>query len=812
MKLFQASLCRKNVSAVFAFVLFGIAWSLGVTAHAQPDYAPAHWVPPSCNKWYTSGYGRVFIVIHDMEGYYYSSISYLNRCDKNTNGSYNVSASVHYLVNGLQNGSDSQGHSENHPSDPVAGDITQSVREQYYAWHAVCLNQYGFGTEHEGFASTPAWYSEAMYVASAGLQRHLATTYNMKMDRHHIIGHGEWQNPNWVLWMSNNYPAIDVTCNSHTDPGIYWDWGHFMSLITGTNYGVYWDRNGATAGSGTIPSGTWDVTSANWSTNSGGTIAPGPWAGQVAIFSAGNDATNAYTITVDTVQKVNHLFVENGTVTFTGGQLNFTGLGSYYTNFVASGAKAVFNVGFGGGGSPDKWGPGLAVYKGASTCGGYFSLNQGALGLGNNAALNANSLHVGDTSGANFVTIQAADATARTLPNNLLFYATSSSFGAGGNLTFTAGVNLGANTTAAKNMSVSNSVTTFSCIVSNTAGLTKTGPGTLVLGGTDANTYGSTSANGNTTVSAGILRLAKPAGVAAITNGTIILSTGGTLELAASEQIGPGVPITLMGGTFRTAGFSEQAGTLKLSTTSVLDLGAGASVVQFAASSGVTWSAGMFLNISNWTGSITGGGAERVLFGGSASGLSASQVNQVRFVNPAGFPAGSYAAVMLSSGEIVPQTVRPAVFSQPASQTVLAGANVNLSAGATGLPAPAYQWLMNGSNLPAKTSATLQLTNVTVQQAGSYSVMITNVAGSTNSQTATLAVYQSAVPTLGSASLAGGAFQFGVTGVPGFKYSVWASTNLMDWNPLETNLSPFIFADTNLSGFPSRYYRALYLP
>ena len=196
-------------------------------ALAQPDYPPAHWVPPvGCNKWYTSGNGHHFCVIHDMEGYYESSISYLNNCS--------VSASVYYLVNGLQNGSDNLGHHENNPNDAPAGDITQSVREQYYAWHVRCWNTWMFGTEHEGFVSTPAWYSEAMYQASAGLQRHLCDTYGIPKDRNHIIGHNEWQNAAWRTWMTNNFPAINPTCNTHTDPGQYWNWSHFMSLIIDT--------------------------------------------------------------------------------------------------------------------------------------------------------------------------------------------------------------------------------------------------------------------------------------------------------------------------------------------------------------------------------------------------------------------------------------------------------------------------------------------------------------------------------------------------------------------------------------------------
>src|ERR1043166_2089952 len=206
---------------------------LPAVAHAQPDYAPAHWNPPACVKYYTSGNGHKFCVIHDMEGYYQSSISYLNRCDLDTNGNYNVSASVYYLVNGLKNGNDEDAHVVNIPEDADVGDITQSVRESNYAWHARCWNTWMFGTEHEGFVTSPAWYTEGMYVASALLQRHLCDKYSIPKDRNHIVGHNEWQNSVWTNWMAANFPSIDTTCNNHTDPGQYWNWSHFITLITG---------------------------------------------------------------------------------------------------------------------------------------------------------------------------------------------------------------------------------------------------------------------------------------------------------------------------------------------------------------------------------------------------------------------------------------------------------------------------------------------------------------------------------------------------------------------------------------------------
>ena len=144
-------------------------------------------------------------------------------------------ASVYYCVNSLHNGSDNQGHAENNPNDAPIGEITQMVREQYWAWHVSCWNLYMFGTEHEGFVDSPVWYSETMYEVSAALQNHLCTTYNIPIDRNHIIGHNEWQNPAWTSWMATNWPQIDTTCNDHTDPGQYWNWSHFMQLIVAGN-------------------------------------------------------------------------------------------------------------------------------------------------------------------------------------------------------------------------------------------------------------------------------------------------------------------------------------------------------------------------------------------------------------------------------------------------------------------------------------------------------------------------------------------------------------------------------------------------
>ncbi len=206
----------------------------GGVAQASTDYGPAIYRPMSgCSKWYTSGNGHHMAVCHDMEGYYASGISYLNRCD--------VSVSIHYMVNGKQDTS----------TDYPAGQIDQQVREANYAWHARCWNTWMWGTEHEGFASNPAWFTDAMYNATGPLQRHLIDETVHPRDRNHIIGHNEKKNTAWVNWVHANY-SFDPTCNTHSDPGNYWDWTKLMNIVNPPATSVIIDNSNAgfTASSG----------------------------------------------------------------------------------------------------------------------------------------------------------------------------------------------------------------------------------------------------------------------------------------------------------------------------------------------------------------------------------------------------------------------------------------------------------------------------------------------------------------------------------------------------------------------------------
>ena len=85
----------------------------------------------------------------------------------------------------------------------------------------------------------------------------------------------------------------------------------------------------------------------------------------------------------------------------------------------------------------------------------------------------------------------------------------------------------------------------------------------------------------------------------------------------------------------------------------------------------------------------------------------------------------------------------PTFSAQPAAQNVIAGTTVTLSATATGTPAPTYQWQKGGTAIAGATGATLTLSNVQPSDAGTYTVVATNSAGSVTSTAAAIAVTSS---------------------------------------------------------------------
>ena len=84
--------------------------------------------------------------------------------------------------------------------------------------------------------------------------------------------------------------------------------------------------------------------------------------------------------------------------------------------------------------------------------------------------------------------------------------------------------------------------------------------------------------------------------------------------------------------------------------------------------------------------------------------------------------------------------VSPSIATQPQSQTVTAGAAVSLWVAATGTAPLSYQWRKDGTNIAGATAATNTIAAAQDTNAGSYTVVVTNVAGSITSAVATLVV------------------------------------------------------------------------
>lgn len=84
--------------------------------------------------------------------------------------------------------------------------------------------------------------------------------------------------------------------------------------------------------------------------------------------------------------------------------------------------------------------------------------------------------------------------------------------------------------------------------------------------------------------------------------------------------------------------------------------------------------------------------------------------------------------------------VSPAITTQPASQTVNPGATVTWTVAATGTAPLTYQWRLNGGSLAGATNASYTRTNVQSGDAGTYSVVVANAAGSVTSANAVLTV------------------------------------------------------------------------
>lgn len=114
----------------------------------------------------------------------------------------------------------------------------------------------------------------------------------------------------------------------------------------------------------------------------------------------------------------------------------------------------------------------------------------------------------------------------------------------------------------------------------------------------------------------------------------------------------------------------------------------------------------------------------------------------------------------IASGSVIRKaqpTRAPVFLRQPFHTSAVTGGSVTVSAEATGVPSPTFQWYLNNRAIPGATSATLTLANVGAADAGAYTVVAANAFGSATSDSATVTVTSSGAASSGGSSGGGGA-------------------------------------------------------
>lgn len=176
--------------------------------------------------------------------------------------------------------------------------------------------------------------------------------------------------------------------------------------------------------------------------------------------------------------------------------------------------------------------------------------------------------------------------------------------------------------------------------------------------------------------------------------------------------------------------------------------------------------------------------------------------------NPCGSITSSVARLSL-------ETTAPAITTQPISQSYSLGVPVSLTVENTGTASYFWRKQLNGgiAFFNDATNRTLTIASPTTNTAGNYFCIVSNACGSVTSVVAVLTL---APPLrLDGSGFTGDRFGFTLTGPAGSTVRIEASTDLLDWTPVGTNVlgagnNSFLAPTSTLS--PRLFYRGKLLP
>jgi PKD repeat protein len=153
---------------------------------------------------YGSGTAISAVTVHTIQGSYAGAISWAQNC--------NANVSYHYVVRSTD------------------GQVTQMVYEADKGWHVGNANPYCIGIEHEGYVDNPAWLTTSLYTSSANLTKDITQSgYGINPLRTYFGPSSTGTN---TLGACTTIKGHQHFANqSHTDPGINWDWEYYYQLI-----------------------------------------------------------------------------------------------------------------------------------------------------------------------------------------------------------------------------------------------------------------------------------------------------------------------------------------------------------------------------------------------------------------------------------------------------------------------------------------------------------------------------------------------------------------------------------------------------
>ncbi len=374
---------------------------------------------------------------------------------------------------------------------------------------------------------------------------------------------------------------------------------------------LYWDLNGSTAGAGgSVLTGTWDSSTANWNPSSAGTSTTTAWnGGEVAMFAAGTDGGGTYTVTVSGTQSIGGLNFQTGNVTLQGGSFS---LASDSTVTAASGVQTI-NTPISGSFALLKDGPGTVVLGAVNTYTGLTTIENGVLQLGNANALENTNVDVDVNNGLNINSMNASI----------------------GGLSGSGNVNIGSQTLTVGN---DNEPAIYAGQLSGSGEVIKIGTGSWTLGG-PSNYFGGTNLNNGTLIASNASGSATGSGNVTLNGGT--LASGPVGSISGNVVAGTGAHTIAPGGIGSIGTLTIGGLTTSNQSTLNFDLGTGSGVI----------ANGDLLVLGNGTVSIASGtvitfgvdpaygGVDYCLIGDTSGGAVVDGITLANFTLPAA-PSG----------------------------------------------------------------------------------------------------------------------------------------------------------------------------